>query len=186
MNIIIDLIRKKHEHHVFNSETTKAIESITDENYYYLDGNSSSIEYIKNKDNLTKIEVGTTKFYLWILSTVKLIKILFKHKGDNIIILSATPLHYFVCATISKVLNGDVKIFMHGELGYINSAEGRGRKFGSMLLDLAFKIKSKLKFIAINEYIYNRLVSLYPEKNLCCIEHPLQEYDLKNKRKKRI
>ncbi|WP_318503678.1 glycosyltransferase family protein [Photobacterium leiognathi] len=184
MNIIIDLIRKNNEHHVFNSETIKAIESITNESYYYLDGSSSSIEFIKNKDNLTNVKVSNTKVYLWILSIFKLIQLLFKHKKDNIIILSATPLHYFVCTILNNLLNVNIKIFMHGELGYINSAEGRGQKFGSKLLDLAFKIKSKIKFIAINEYIYNKMLSLYPETEFSCIEHPLQQYDLKNKQNK--
>lgn len=184
LNIIIDLIRKNNEHHVFNSETTKALESITDENYYYLDNKSSSIEFIENKDNLTKIRVSNNKFYLWILSTFKLIKLLFKHRKDSVIILSATPLHYFVCVLINKLLDIDVKIFMHGELGYINSAEGYGQKIGSKLLDFSFKMKSNIKFIAINEYIYNRVLSLYSETKFYSIEHPLQQYDLKNKENK--
>lgn len=178
MNIIIDLIRKKHEHHVFNSETTKAIESITDENYYYLDGNSSSIEYIKNKDNLTKIEVGTTKFYLWILSTVKLIKILFKHKGDNIIILSATPIQYFICSIISKCLNININIFMHGELGYLNSTDNIGQKIGAFLIKKVFSSKSNVKFIAINKYIFDRLSTLYSKNEFLYIDHPLQQFDM--------
>lgn len=184
MNIIIDLIRKNNEHHVFNSETTKALESLTNDNYYYLDDSSSSIEFIKNKDNLTYVKVSNTKIYFWISSTFKLIQLLFKHKRDNIIILSATPLHYLVCSILNKIMKINIKIFMHGELGYINSAEGRGQKIGSKLLDLAFKIKSKVKFIAINEYIYIRLLSLYPKSNFYYIEHPLQQYDFKNKQNK--
>lgn len=178
MNIIIDLIRKKNEHHVFNSETIKALESITTNNHYYLDVNSSSMDFIHNKKNITNINVNSSKLYFWLHSSLMLIRILLSNKSNNIILLSSTPLQYLICSIISKYTNTNTNIFMHGELGYLNSSEGRGQKIGASLLGLAFKMKSKVNFIAINEYIYNKLTTLYPYTKFHCIEHPLQQYDL--------
>lgn len=178
MNIIIDLIRKKNEHHVFNSETIKALESITTDNHYYLDVNSSSMDFIHNKKNITNINVNSSKLYFWLHSSLMLIRILLSNKGNNIILLSSTPLQYLICSIISKYTNININIFMHGELGYLNSTDNIGQKIGSFLINKVFSSKSKVKFIAINKYIFNRLSELYSKNEFLYIDHPLQQFDI--------
>lgn len=180
MNVIIDLIRKKNEHHVFNFEMIKSFVTLDENTKYILDGDSSSIELIEQK-SLIKVNVENSKFYLWVKSNVILLYYVlfhFERNNDNrYIILSATPIQYFICALCSNIFRKKIYIFMHGELAYLIEPIGLGQKIGKWLINASFKIKAKMKYIAINVFIYERLKNLYPSLNLEHIEHPLQSIE---------
>lgn len=181
MTIVIDLIRKNNEHHVFNFETVSSICYWEPDSVFYLDSNSSSIGAVKNHEKIKYLEVKQGKRYFWIISILWLVKILLSNIKDKqrVVLLSATPLMYMVCSLLSYCLRFDVLIFMHGELGYISSSHGVGKKIGKFLLLGALKLKTKVKFIAINEYIFNCLKSRFKKANFDFVEHPLQAIDVR-------
>lgn len=174
MNIIVDLIRRNNEHHVFNSEIVKYFDLLGGA-IFFLDKNASSAECVKDQNNVKLIDVKATKFYLWFASNILLAKILFTSgKGSTYTFLSSTPLQYIILSIVSKLFGMKINIFMHGELGYLKKANGRGQKLGARFISLAFSLKSKVKFIAINAYIYDNLKKLYKGDNFFHIEHPIQ------------
>lgn len=178
MNIIIDLIRKKNEHHVFNFETIKSLNKLDKECVYFLDRKSSSIDAITDKKNLHKVNVKSSKLYFWLNSTLELLKIIIKYKGksNKFILLSATPLQYQVCSYLTSLFKIDINIFMHGELGYISNPQGLGQRLGGYFLNSSFNnIKSRVNFIALSEYICSRLSSKYNYTGFHFVEHPLQQ-----------
>ncbi|MFM5093542.1 hypothetical protein ACEUCJ_07535 [Aeromonas rivipollensis] len=179
MTIVVDFIRKGNEHHVFNYETILAIESLDIDVSYYLDDNASALSAIKNKDKVKKVIIKKNKFYFWVTSTLLLLKVLFFGNKDKspVVLLSATPLQYLLCSLISNLLKYKIIIFMHGELGYISAPKGLGQKIGKFFLLKAFKYRSFVKFVAINEYIYGRLLGLEFDASFYSIEHPLQRID---------
>lgn len=179
MKVIIDLIRKKNEHHVFNFETIKALSCLDIHTEYFLDKESSAIEAIKTNQYINKVDVKSSKFYSWVTSTILLLKILFSYRADNVkfILLSATPFQYKICTILSRILKLDINIFMHGELGYISWAQGLGQKLGRYFILSAFSSEANVKFIALSEYIYNHLYRIYDKANFSYIEHPLQLVD---------
>lgn len=183
MAIIVDLIRPHNEHHVFNSETISAIESIYDKNTYYIDKNSTAIDFINKKSRIYKITVKKSKVYSWIWSTFLLLYILFKNRREKLILLSATPLQYKICAILSNIFNIAIFIFMHGELGYLTSSNGTGQKLGRYFINNSLNKKSKVTFISISEYIYTQLLPVYQSANIKHIEHPLQQIDTRYKQK---
>ncbi|MEZ8157354.1 hypothetical protein AB6C54_10290 [Vibrio splendidus] len=174
MNVIVDFIRRNNEHHVFNSEIVKYFD-LLDDVIFYLDANSSSIEKIKDKNNVKLLNVENSKYYLWIKSNILLAQVLLTYgKRSTYTFLSATPLQYVILAVISKFFGMKVNVFMHGELGYLKKANGYGQKLGARFVELAFGLKSKVSFIAINAYIYDNLKNLYKDGNFIHIEHPIQ------------
>ncbi|NVH52661.1 hypothetical protein HU985_17305 [Photobacterium damselae subsp. damselae] len=175
MYIIIDLIRKKNEHHVFNSEIIKIFESIN-HNIYYLDKESSSRSIIKKKSKIYDVDINSSRWYFWVISTILLLKIISTEgKDKSYILLSATPIQYFLLSFLSKFFRVKISIFMHGELGYLKYPVGIGQKIGSFFINKAFNIKSNLNFIAINSYIYDNLKIAYTKTKFIHIEHPLQK-----------
>lgn len=178
MAIVIDLIRKKNEHHVFNYETIKAIDSLEKNSVYHIDEYSSAIDAAKN-GYVVKYNVKSNKVYLWLLSSILMLKILFsaRKSEEKILVLSATPLQYKLCTVFSKVFNVNIVLFMHGELGYINSPFGMGQKLGKHLLLSAFCSRSNVTFVAINEYIYKVLSPEFKNSRFSFVEHPLQKIE---------
>ena len=181
MAVVIDLIRKKSEHHVFNYAIVKALDSLFKNNRYYLDVSSSSIESITNSNQVSLVDVKATKSYLWLTSTLKLIKILLKHKNEEIFLLSATPLQYFVCSLLSKLYGVNVALFMHGELGYLSKAMGLGEKLGRKFIRLSFSIRSRVKFVAIDEYVKDKVSDMFSDLNVYLVRLPIQVFENKNK-----
>lgn len=179
MTIVVDFIRKGNEHHVFNYETILAIESLDVDASYYLDDNSSALSAINNKKKVKSVFVKKNKFYFWVTSTLLLLRVLFLGNKDKspVVLLSATPLQYLLCSLISNILKYKIIIFMHGELGYISAPKGLGQKIGKFFLLKAFNYRSFVKFVAINEYIYGRLLGLDFDASFYFIEHPLQRVD---------
>lgn len=179
MNIIIDLIRKGNEHHVFNFETIKALSELDFESVYFLEKDSSAIQAVTDGKEIKKINIKGGKFYFWFESTINLLKIffLYRKKQAKFILLSATPLQYYLCVLISRLYNLDINIFMHGELGYISTPKGIGQKIGRYFILKAFNSKSTVKFVSLSEYIYSKLSGIYSKTIFSFIEHPLQEVD---------
>lgn len=175
MNIIIDLIRKKNEHHVFNSEMIKNFITLDKSNEFILDENSSSIELI-DKKNLRCINVKKSKFYYWIESSLLLINLFLSKRYSNskFFLLSATPFQYLICSAFSKLQNKNICIFMHGELAYLIEPIGFGQSIGRLMLKFVFKSQKTVKLIAINAFIFDKLKSMYPNADLVYIEHPIQ------------
>ncbi|MCR9636265.1 hypothetical protein NB491_09785 [Vibrio alginolyticus] len=188
MNVVVDLIRKENEHHVFNSEMVKYFDSCG-ECLFYLDEKSSSISNIKEDSKVKKIHVKCSQAYFWVFSNLLLFSILIKNgREKHYAFLSATPLQYILLSIISKLFRVKVSIFMHGELGYLKEANGFGQSIGSKFIDLAFNLTSRVNFIAINAFIYDNLVDLYPSTKFLHIEHPIQDSPnvrLKNLRDKK-
>lgn len=179
MNIVIDLIRKGNEHHVFNFETIKVLAELELESVFYLDKDSSAIEVVKKNQCLNKVSVKKNKFYFWILSSVFLLKIfyLYRKAEGKFILLSATPLQYYICTLVSRFYRLDIIVFMHGELGYISCQQGIGQRLGKFFISRSFNTVSSVKFVALSEYIYRKLSDVYRKANFTFIEHPLQEID---------
>ncbi|MEI8596269.1 hypothetical protein [Photobacterium sp. Hal280] len=104
-----------------------------------------------------------------------------KTKKSEVLFLSLTPLQYWLVNFISKAIKVKTYVIMHGELGYLNHAEGRGQKLGAKFIDATLKSKSDVEFIAISSTIFDRISSKYPTRKFSYIEHPLQDFSGINK-----
>lgn len=170
--VVIDLIRKKEEHYVFNNVTIKALSTLAKSIDFYLSNDSALLDDMPNNIITHKVKVEKAKFYFWIKSSYKTLCILIKNKNKTIF-LSATPLQYLLLGLASLATGRKIYIFMHGELGYLKSPTGIGQRLGAKFIDLAFKFK-KLNFICINAPICDAITQMYPENNFIHIEHPIQ------------
>lgn len=172
--VIVDLIRKKEEHYVFNNITIKALSTLAKSIDFYLSNDSALLDDMPDNIVTHKVMVEKTKFYFWVKSSYKALSVLIKNK-NKAIFLSATPLQYLLLGLASLVTDRKIYIFMHGELGYLKSPTGIGQHLGAKFIDLAFKFK-KINFICINAPICDAIAKMYPDNNFIHIEHPIQ-YD---------
>lgn len=180
MFTIVDFIRKKEEHRVFNRAViTTLINSgrlggILCRDDYEAYQNINNCE-LQTFEQLVKSE----KVYKWGVSSFYTIKeLLFpKHHNDRIF-TSATPFHYLLIVFFSFFNNKKNYIFMHGELGYLLSPVGLGQRLGAIFIKASFRFHSnkKVKFIAIGGYIKHKLNTRFnlSDESLVSVEHPVE------------
>lgn len=178
--IVVDLIRKKEEHQVFNNLTLKALSSVMKHIDCFLSEDSVLLDDIPKNIHVRKVKVARTKFYFWIKSTYYTAKILITNylSKQKIIFLSATPVHYLFLSLASLFYRGDLYVFMHGELGYLKNATGLGQKIGAKFINIAFKF-GRVNFICINAPIHDILIGMYSNREFLHIEHPIQNISKK-------
>ena len=147
---IIDLLRKKEEHYVFNSLTIKAI-SEENKATIWLSDDATLISELNSDVKVNKINILRTKLYLWLYSTLHLAVILLKLPKtlSSVFVLSATPLQYALLSALSLIIRPKIFLFMHGELGYLKTPSGFGQKLGRFFISLGFRF-GDVKFICIS------------------------------------
>lgn len=183
MLTIVDIIRQNDEHGTTNEPVIQSLCEGGGVQEVWLAANSSSIQYVVRYPHirLVKVAVNASKSYRWLCSTWLTLKVLLANQrsGRKVLFLSATPLHYWLIALMSRISqprSRQVFVFMHGELGYINQPVGLGQKLGAHFIQTSFKWVShcKLTFVSIGFPIYKQLQQRFPsiQEHLVCIEIP--------------
>lgn len=170
---IIDLIRKKEEHYVFNYLTIKAIgESFNVQ--AWLSDDATFLHELNPTIKVNRINIIRTKLYLWLTSTLQLISIIFKlpKQTRKVIVLSATPFQYAILSLVSIMSSKEIFVFMHGELGYLKSASGLGQRIGSGFIRFALRI-GKVRFICISSSICESISNIFKKRKFWYVQHPI-------------
>lgn len=181
---IIDLLRKKEEHYVFNSLTIKAI-SEENKAIIWLSDDATLISELNSDIKVNKINILRTKLYLWLYSTLHLAVILLKLPKtlSSVFVLSATPLQYALLSALSLMIKPKIFLFMHGELGYLKTPSGFGQKLGRFFISLGFRF-GDVKFICISSSIHESLSQLFKNRTFYYVQHPISTHQklLKNRK----
>lgn len=168
---IIDLIRRKEEHYTFNFITINSLINLYDRAECWLSADVSYLDDIKDKAKINKLSIRNSKFYYWVVSSLRLSSLLFKLNKTPVFLLSLTPLQYLITSFISCFKSNDIYAFMHGELGYLKNPVGLGQKAGASFIKCSLRF-GKVNFICINSPVHSAMSKLFPDRKFSFVEHP--------------